>query len=322
MKMLRCACALVWLPVLVGIAPAAGAERPNVVTTTGMVADVARNVAGDCIKVIALMGPGVDPHLYEARASDIHRLRNADGILYSGYSLEGQLGNVLNKLGARKPSLAVAPAAFEEADLITTHQDYGIDPHLWMDVGRWKRTVTPVTNLLGKLAPECRGPMEGRAEQYRQQLEALDGWIRESIATIPQEQRVLVTAHDAFAYYGDAYGIEVKGIQGISTDSEAAIADIRDMIDLVVERDVPAIYVESTINPRPIESVIDGARDRGHEVRIGGELYADAMGEEGTPDGTYIGMLRANTLAILEGLGGESAAWPDRLESWAKRWGL
>lgn len=318
----RSGCALVLMALLLGALPAGASDRPSVVTTTGMIADVARNLGGDCVNVTALMGPGVDPHLYEARASDIKRLRDADGILHNGYSLEGQLGNVLKKLGARKPSVAVAPAAFEESDLITGHEDYGVDPHLWMDVSRWQRITKPVSELMGEVAPDCREDIQRRAGEYRQELQALHDWIRDSIASIPQEQRILVTAHDAFAYYGDAYGIEVKGIQGISTDSEAAISDIREMINLVVERNVPAIYVESTINPRTIESVIDGAKERGHEVRIGGELYADAMGEEGTADGTYIGMLRSNTLAIIDGLGGERADWPERLASWKQHWDL
>lgn len=294
-------------------------ERPQVVTTIAMISDVARNVAGDCADVTPLMGPGVDPHLYEARASDIERLRNADAIMYAGFSLEGQMADVLEKLGSRKPSLAVGPASFEESDLIS-HEDYAIDPHLWMDVGRWSKIVPAVTDQLVDVAPDCEASMRERASEYGEELAALDRWIEESIASIPEEQRILVTAHDAFGYYGLSYGIDVKGIQGISTDSEAAIADIREMVDTVVERDVPAIFVESTINPRTINSVIDGAREKGHEVRVGGELFSDAMGEDGTAEGTYIGMLRANTVAIVEGLGGETASWPDILNDWKQRW--
>jgi len=294
-------------------------DRPQVVTTIAMISDVARNVAGDCVQVTPLMGPGVDPHLYEARASDIERLRNADAILYAGFSLEGQMANVLEKLGSRKPSLAVGPASFDESDLIS-HEDYAIDPHLWMDVGRWSQIVPAVTEQLAAIAPDCAAAMRERASDYREELAALDGWIEQSIASIPEEQRILVTAHDAFGYYGLSYGIDVKGIQGISTDSEAAIADIRDMVNTVVERDVPAIFIESTINPRTINSVIDGANEKGHEVEIGGELFSDAMGEDGTAKGTYIGMLRSNTVAIVEGLGGTTADWPEVLNGWKQRW--
>lgn len=302
---------------LTGVATAQ--ERPRAVTTVGMIADVARNVAGDCVAITALMGPGVDPHLYEARASDIKRLRNADAIFYGGFTLEGQMGNVLNKMSDRTPTVAVGPATFDPSNLIS-HEDYAVDPHLWMDVFKWSRTVPTVTEQLAAIAPDCGESMRQRAAQYRQELEALHVWIAESIATIPEQQRILVTAHDAFNYYGLAYDIDVRGIQGISTDAETAIADIREMVDAVVENGVPAVFVETTINPRTINAVIDGARERGHEIRVGGELFSDAMGEEGTPEGTYIGMLRANTQAIVNGLGGEMAPWPEALAGWKQRW--
>ena len=317
-SLLRCLVLLSAL-MLAGCGSETADEKPQVVTTIAMISDIASNVAGDCVEVTALMGPGVDPHLYEARASDIKRLRNADAIMYAGFSLEGQMANVLDKLGSRKPSLAVGPASFDESDLIS-HKDYAIDPHLWMDVGRWSQTIPAITDQLVAIAPGCEAAMRERASDYRNQLDALDGWIMESITSIPEEQRILVTAHDAFGYYGLAYNIEVKGIQGISTDSEAAIADIRNTVELVVERGVPAIFVESTINPRTIKSVVDGAKERGHEVRIGGELFSDAMGEKGTAEGTYIGMLRSNTVGIVEGLGGQTAPWPEALSGWKQRW--
>jgi manganese/zinc/iron transport system substrate-binding protein len=297
-------------------------ERPRALATIAMIGDIASQVAGDCVTVDTLMGPGVDPHLYEARASDVRAFERADAILYSGYSLEGQLGAVLEKLGSRKPVVAVAPASIDPGALITVQDIYGIDPHLWMDASLWGRIAPTLAQTLAEIGPDCAAAMRERAAAYRARLEALHGWIRESIASIPERQRVLVTAHDAFAYFGRAYGIEVAGIQGISTESEAGIADIRAMVATVVERDVPAVFIESTINPRTINAVIEGAARRDHEVVIGGELYSDAMGEPGTPEGTYIGMLRANTLAIVEALGGEPASWPGALDAWAREWGL
>lgn len=297
-------------------------DRPRVVATIGMIGDVAANVAGECATVDTLMGPGVDPHLYQAKASDVRSFERADAILYSGYSLEGQLGKVLEKLSAKKPTVAVAPASISTAELITVQDIYGIDPHLWMDVALWGRIAPTIAETLARASPECADAMKQRAADYRERLEALDGWIRESIATIPERQRVLVTAHDAFAYYGRAYDIDVEGIQGISTESEAGIADIRAMVKTVIERDVPAVFIESTINPRTINAVIDGAGERGHEVTIGGELFSDAMGESGTPEGTYIGMLRANTRAIVKALGGKPAPWPEPLAAWAQRWNI
>ena len=172
------------------------------------------------------------------------------------------------------------------------------------------------------MAPDCAATMRADAAAYAGELTALHDWIGASIASIPEDQRVLVTAHDAFAYYGRAYGIDVQGIQGISTEAEAGIADIRAVVDRVVELGVPAVFVESTINPRTIQAVVDGAAARGHAVTIGGELYSDAMGAPGTPAGTYIGMMRANTLTITEALGGEPAPWPAELMDWAERWSL
>jgi len=313
---------MLWLA-LTAPAPAQGdTTGARAVATVAMIGDVAANVAGDCVTIDTLMGPGVDPHLYQAKASDVRSFERADAILYSGYSLEGQLGKVLEKLAAKKPTVAVAPASIDTSELITVQDIYGIDPHLWMDVELWGRIAPTIADTLAKIAPGCADAMRARAADYRERLEALDGWIERSVATIPERQRVLVTAHDAFAYYGRAYGIQVKGIQGISTESEAGIADIREMVATVVERDVPAVFIESTINPRTINAVIDGAADRGQEVVIGGELFSDAMGEPGTPEGTYIGMLRANTIAIVEALGGKPAAWPGPLTGWAERWDL
>lgn len=305
-------------------APQSGtAEEPVlVVTTIGMIADVAERVAGDCARVEALMGPGVDPHLYQASASDVRLFRDADAILYSGYSLEGQLGAVLERLGAQKPTVAVSPSAIDPVNLITVQDVYGIDPHLWMDASLWSRIAPVIADTLEPLAPDCAAAMEARVAALQAELQALHTWIGDSIASIPAEQRILVTAHDAFNYFGRAYGIEVAGIQGISTESEAGVADIRDMVAVVVGRNVPAVFIESTINPRTVQAVIDAAAGRGHEVEIGGELYSDAMGEAGTVGGTYIGMLYENTVTIVAALGGRQAPLPEELADWAERVGL
>ncbi len=305
----------------VAMAPSAMAEL-NVVATTGMIADVAENVVGDCGNVTAMMGAGVDPHLYQPSAGDVRLLSQADAILYSGYSLEGQMGEVLDKLGGRIATLAVAPASIAPDQLITTQDIYGIDPHLWMDASLWAHTAEKIAGTLSEIEPECAEDMQTNAEGYQAQLDSLHQWIESSIASIPDQQRVLVTAHDAFAYYGRAYDIDVEGIQGISTEAEAGIGDIRETVDLVVEREVPAIFVETTINPRTIQAVIESARDRGVEVTVGGELFSDAMGEPGTAEGTYIGMLHANTETITEALGGELRPLPEALHDWAQTWNL
>lgn len=318
-----------WAAVVLSIGMMAGAApvlaqdaKPKAVATIGMIADVASEVAGDCVEVEALMGPGVDPHLYQASASDVRAFQEADAILYSGYSLEGQLGEVLSKLGRSKPTVAVAPFSIDPGQLITVQDIYGIDPHLWMDASLWREIAPTIAETFAEIAPECADEMMTRAEAYREKLDALDAWIGASVLTIPEAQRILVTAHDAFSYYGRAYGIEVAGIQGISTESEAGINDIRAMVEVVVERKVPAIFIESTINPRTIQAVVDAAAKRGQQISIGGELYSDAMGPRGTAGGTYIGMLVENTATIVEALGGEPAPLPAELESWAESFGV
>ncbi|MGY4879162.1 metal ABC transporter solute-binding protein, Zn/Mn family [Vreelandella aquamarina] len=298
-------------------------EAPlNVVATTGMIADIAQEIGGECVNVDTLMGPGVDPHLYQASASDVATLRSAEQIFYSGYSLEGQLGDVLERFSERTPTLAVAPASIDPASLITSQDVYGIDPHLWMDVSLWAQTLPTLKAALSEVRPDCAATFDANTERYQAQLLALHEWVTDSIASIPDEQRILVTAHDAFGYFGRAYDIDVEGIQGISTETETGIADIRNMTDIVVDRAVPALFIESTINPRTVQAVIDAAQQRGQTVNIGGELYSDAMGDPDTVDGTYMGMIYRNTQHIVEALGGTLAPLPDEMNDWASEWQL
>lgn len=301
---------------------AARAEEPlPVVATIGMIGQVAERLGGECVAVTTLMGPGVDPHLYRASARDVATFQGGEVILYSGYSLEGQLGDVLSHLSAIKPTVAVSESGIDEDQLIHVEgAAYSIDPHLWMDVSLWSQTLPAIVTTLSEARPECAADIAGNAERYGEEMDALHEWIKDSIATIPESQRILVTAHDAFNYYGRAYGIEVAGIQGVSTETETGVADIRVMTDVVVERSVPAVFIESTINPRTVQAVIDAAERRGQAVSIGGQLYSDAMGETGSVDGTYLGMLYANTRHIVEALGGEILPLPEALDDWAARW--
>lgn len=299
------------------------AQQPvDAVATIGMIGDVVANVGGDCVAITTIMGAGVDPHLYQASASDVRTFQDAEIIFYSGYSLEGQLGDVLERLGQRKPTLAVSPSSTHAEELIATDDAYGVDPHLWMDAGLWSRIAPTIATALGEIRPECAEQFDANAERYVEQAAALHDWVSEAIASIPESRRSLVTAHDAFAYFGRAYGIEVSGIQGISTEAEASIADIRATAALLAGKGVPAIFVESTINPRTIQSVIDAARQQGHEIQIGGQLYSDAMGDEGTAGGTYIGMIFENTRTITEALGGTLPPLPEALAAWAEEWNV
>ncbi|SDG52828.1 metal ABC transporter solute-binding protein, Zn/Mn family [Pelagibacterium luteolum] len=308
------------LTLIVATSPATAQDGPNIVSTIGMIGDIAQTVGGDCVAVETMMGPGIDPHLYQATARDVQTLNRASLILYSGYGLEGQLADVFARYGERVSTLAVAEAGIADTEVIHTEGAYGIDPHLWMDVSLWQQTVPVLAEALSAIAPQCANEIATTAERYSAELTALHQWTGEAIASIPIDQRILITAHDAFAYYGRAYGIDVAGIQGISTQAEAAIADIRQVAALIAERSVPAIFVESTINPRTIQAVIEAANEEGQQVEIGGQLYSDAMGDTGTAAGTYIGMIHANTLAITEALGGTPPPLPAELSEWATQW--
>lgn len=306
-----------WLSLSVAQAPL------QVLATIGMIGDVAANVGGACVTVATLIGPGVDPHLYRASARDVERLEQAELILYGGLNLEAQLGQVLGRLGQRRPTLAVLEQIDSALLLEEEDEDDAYDPHLWMDAALWAETIDIIAEQIVSLRPECAEAVAENAARYREALLALDAWARASLASVPAERRLLVTAHDAFYYFARAYDFEAsEAIQGISTEAEASIADIREVAEFVVARQVPVIFPETTINPRNIEAVQAAARDRGFEVAIGDELFSDAMGDAGTPEGTYIGMIRHNVIAITEALGGTVAPWPPELADWAAAWGL
>jgi manganese/zinc/iron transport system substrate-binding protein len=317
-----------------GSAWAQAVEPVRIVATTGMVADVFREVGGACVEVTALMGPGIDPHLYRASAGDVERLSRAEVIAHNGLGLEGQLGAVLDRLGNRVPTVAVAEriaagagaadGAGEPPPLLEGLDAYEgrPDPHLWLDVALWSRGAAVAAATIADLRPGCAATVQAGADAYQAMLTALDAWAAASLGSVPAEHRTLVTSHDAFRYFGRAYGLEVHGIEGISTESEASIADIRATVDLVIATGVPAIFVETTISPRTIEAVLAAVRDRGHDLVIGGALFGDAMGDAGTPEGSYVGMVRHNVHTVVTALGGEVAPWPDVLAAWADAWGL
>lgn len=307
-------------------APVSAQEGPplRVLATVGMIADVAANVGGACASVEALLGPGVDPHYYSATPSDVRRLGEAELILYVDTALEEQLAAVLERFAQRTPTIGVLAAALGEDDLLEDPEEAGaVDPHVWMDVSRWARIVPVIEAAIAEQRPACAAGLAERAAAYTAELEALHAWVGESIATIPEERRLLVTAHDAFGYFADAYGMEAsEAIEGISTASEASIADIREVADFVVERGVPAVFVETTVSPRTIEALVQEVRARGAEVAIGGALHSDAMGAAGTIGETYIGMIYENTMIIVEALGGTPAPLPEALAAFAARAGV
>lgn len=303
--------------------PAAADEAPlEVLATVGMIADVARNVAGECAEVTSLLGAGSDPHLYRATAADVDKLSRADLIFYVAPALEARLADVLANFADRTPTVGLGTAAFDPEALLRDPDEPGeMDPHLWMDVSRWARIAPVIADSIAEQRPGCADLLADNVQGYATQLDALHGWVGEAIASIPQEQRLLVTAHDAFYYFADAYGIEAsEAIEGLSTESQASIGDIREVAEFVVSNEVPAVFVETTINPRTMEALVEEVQGRGHDVTIGGALYSDAMGEDGTAEGTYIGMIRANTRTVTTALGGTVPDWPEALQGWAQTW--
>lgn len=274
----------------------------RVVSTTGMIYDAVVNIAGDSVEAQALMGPGVDPHLYKATQGDLQRLTGADVVFYNGLHLEGKMGEVLEKLGRLKTVVAVADQ-IPGTELRQTPLFAGnYDPHIWFDVSLWKEAVKTVGKTLIEADSINAAVYQENMDAYLRELDALHNWVEEEIASIPANQRILITAHDAFGYFGDAYNIEVKGLQGVSTQSEFGLKDIAELVNLIVERQIKAVFVETSVSDRAINAVVDGCRQRGHDVVIGGKLYSDAMGEFGTEEGTYIGMVKANVNTIVSSL--------------------
>ncbi len=285
-------------------------HRITIVATTGMIADVVRNIAGDRAEVHALMGPGVDPHLYRPKRSDVSRLLAADLVLYNGLHLEGRMSETLEQIASSGSRVIAVAEALPESELLDSDEYPGTyDPHVWMDVRLWMNVCDAITDALIELDPAGASTYTGRSESYRQELESLHDWAQRSIATIPKEQRVLVTAHDAFNYLARAYDIEVEALQGISTESEAGLQKIESVVELLVSRRVAAVFTETSVNDKNVRTLIEGAKARGQAVRIGGELYSDALGAQETSGGTYVGMIEHNIKTITRALGGSV---PDR----------
>lgn len=284
--------------------PAQAQEPLSIVTTTGMIADAARQVGGETLQVQALMGPGVDPHAYRQTRSDIVATARADVVLWHGLYLEAQMEEFLQELAETNAVIAVANAL--PRDILLGSEDYAdrFDPHVWMDPTIWTDVVTQVALAIGEVRPDMSDDIVSRLDSYVRDVALLAAYSEEVLATVPEASRVLLTAHDAFNYFGAAYSFEVIGIQGISTESEAGLQRIGELVDMLVTRDIGAVFVESSVSDRNIRALIEGAAARGHEVVIGGELYSDAMGEDGTYEGTWIGMIDHNVTTIARALGG------------------
>jgi manganese/zinc/iron transport system substrate-binding protein len=299
----------------------AGEREPlKVVATIGMLGDAARQIAGDRANVTSLMNEGVDPHTYKPTPGDVRAMSGADVILYNGLHLEGRMADVIVRMAGRR-SVVRATETIDESLLREPAEFAGhFDPHVWFDVSLWKSVVGRVRDALIEKDPAGKEAYALAASEYLLLLDELHAYAKASIASIPEKNRVLVTAHDAFGYFGRAYGLEVLAIQGISTDSEASLQDINALVDTLVARKVPAVFIESSVPRKTIDALIEGCKGRGHTVRVGGELFSDALGRKGTAAGTYVGMVLHNVEAVTRALGGTIPdARPVRLSAYMAR---
>jgi manganese/zinc/iron transport system substrate-binding protein len=274
----------------------------TVVATTNIIADTTKAIAGDNAQVISLMGPGVDPHLYKASPGDLRALSSASLILHNGLNLEGRLSEAINNLASRKPAIAISDSIPREKLKRLAGSSDLYDPHIWFDPQLWIICAAEISKALVKYDPARAERYERRFQEVRDSLIGLDTWARDELARIPSERRVLVTAHDAFGYFGRAYNLELMSIQGISTESEASLRTINELVEIIARRKIPAIFIENTISPKTVESLVDGVKAKGHAVKIGGELYGDSLGAPGTPAESYSGALGHNVTTIAQAL--------------------
>jgi manganese/zinc/iron transport system substrate-binding protein len=300
--------------------PAPRATPIKVLATTAMIGDIVREVAGERAAVTTLMGPGVDPHLYRPTRGDVRAMLDADMVFYNGLNLEGKMSDTFVQVARSGKSVyavteligedyvlgvpdgAAEPVPGDGDPAAASH----LDPHVWMDPNGWMKATQVVIDALSTHDSLGASTYRERGEAYLSQLQQLDAYAKQAFATIPKDSRVLVTAHDAFNYMARAYGLDVQAIQGISTDSEAGLKRIEDLVDLLVTRRIAAVFTETSVSDKNIQALLDGARARGHAAKIGGTLFSDAMGEPGAYEGTYVGMIDHNVTTIVRALGGEA----------------
>lgn len=267
-----------------------------------MIADAVHNLVGDSAEVIALMGPGVDPHLYKATQGDLDRLQKADIIIYNGIHLEGKMSEIFEKLSTKKIVLAMGDGIPKNKLRILDQAAAVYDPHIWFDVALWREAVDAMATSLAAKYPSLSKTIAANKMIYLSKLDSLHTEVKTQMASIPQKQRVLITAHDAFGYFGLAYDTEVLGLQGISTVSDFGLNNVTNLVNLIVDRKIKSVFTETSVSDQSIRAVLDGCRQKGYDISIGGSLYSDAMGEAGTPEGTYAGMVRKNVSSIVHAL--------------------
>ncbi len=308
---------VLWIVVVTLIVAACGGQtegppdgaRMKIVATTNIVGDLVRTIGEPHVEVESLMGPGIDPHLYKASAGDVRRMSSARAIFYSGLHLEGKMSEVLEKVGERDVRTVAVAECVPHDQLIRSEGFSGVhDPHVWFDIALWSKTVECVTEALAELDAVHAEDYRGRAASYVEELMSLDGWVRDRVASVEPDRRILVTAHDAFGYFGRAYGFEVRGLLGVSTASEAGTSDVQELADFIVAHSIPAVFVETSVPPRYVQALKEAVGAQGFEVEIGGSLFSDSLGDRGTPAETYVGTVRANVETIVTALEGAADA--------------
>jgi manganese/zinc/iron transport system substrate-binding protein len=277
-------------------------DRFTIVATTSMIGDAVRNIVQDRARVVVLMGPGVDPHTYKATYRDVRNILDADIVFYNGLHLEGKMADMLHKLGHQKRVFSASNALLPEQQLVDPNFSIGVDPHIWFDVCLWKQVIQYISDQLQLADPQRAAYYQANTRSYLEQLDTLHHTIQQAIQSIPHAQRILITAHDAFGYFGRAYAMEVRGLQGISTVSECGLKDVTDLVRLIIQKNIKAIFLETSVPEKPLQAVVEGCNRQGFAVKIGGHLYSDALGQVGTPEGTYCGMMQANVNTIVSAL--------------------
>jgi len=278
-------------------------KKLNIVATTTMLTDLARVISGDVAHVQGLMGPGIDPHLYQASAGDVSLMAKADVIIYNGFHLEGKMGEIFESLARQNKAIIALEKGLDPSKLLLTENSAKVyDPHIWFDVGLWQDAAIYVAEELSRIDPENKDTYQFNLQKYLKELDELEAYILRRIQEVPPAQRILITAHDAFSYFGKAYGFRVEGLQGISTDTEAGTSDVSALADFILRHQVKAIFVESSVSPKTIEALQAAVRAKGFEVAIGGELYSDSLGGENSGAETYILTFRTNIDTIINAL--------------------
>lgn len=290
-----------------GSADSAQIKYPiKAIATIGMVADLVRHVGGDHVEVTQMLGPGIDPHLYKPTTDDVKAIVGSNIVFYSGLMLEGKMADTFVKVARTRPVIPVTEGLPEETLMMPDEFEGHVDPHVWNDVSAWSQCVTVICDALKEYDPDHAADYEAGAEAYKKELAALHEYGVQALAKVPDGSRMLITSHDAFNYFGRAYKLDVEGVQGLSTESEAGLQRINELVDMLVQRKVKAVFVESSVPRKNIEALVEGAKAHGHDVVIGGELFSDAMGEADSYEGTYVGMLDHNITLVARALGGEA----------------